>query len=450
MLRFFRAAGVLLSLCVGLSASAQEDTTADISTDQIAATIGTIQITEQELEEAFRSRGARFGPNDTAARDQTRDLVVAEYWVDVNYARLAQRDPTVKPALDEARRQVLFEVYSQSLFDPVPPTEAEIAAFIEANPDLFEDRRVFRMVQFSVAAEGAQALSRVEQHLTALGTLPSDARSGAFADALEADGTPFVQFRFWEESERFPSEILDRLKALQLTGRYYDTRPTEVGLDVIVLIDAEAAPADPANLRDEISNRILQARYQEHRVALAQEIAAPLLGFRPLEEAVGRRALSQDDMILNGALGAAIGFAIGSFLRWIGRARQYQAQARRGSIDEMEISFFRQPFGVSLMAVFGILIALVAGALVILWQILAGGPIEGAAIFAGGLVVVALIAALMGSGKPDSDQAAKRQMARMELRIALSLLLIAGSVGYGYVVAREYVDPTFEFRLLGS
>lgn len=245
------------------------------------AIIGSSVITEDEVARIAAGRPDAFAdlPPD-ARRARIRDTLVAEYLVDYYYGRdtgLLSRP--VLDALDDARRQVLFQFFAQSQFTPPQITQAEIAAFAEENPALFGDRRSFRYARLELSggeadrraemqARAETILARPAPDLAALESLAAEARDAGLDVALDTGWTP---------SEALPPALRDRLAGMARNEARRDTRAAGGSVSVLRLYAAQALPTPPDVLRDRIEQRLVARAYQAHRETLIDQLAQQVL-----------------------------------------------------------------------------------------------------------------------------------------------------------------------------
>lgn len=408
--------------------------------------VGDRLIPQAALEQAIRSRSAGFSADPEEGRRLARDTVLAEYWVDETFGEMAARDPQVRAGLDEARRQVLFEVYAQSLFDRTPPTAAEIDAFIADNAPLFEDRRAYRFLQVQVGTRDMSERALLEDVLERIAGMPRDAWDSALPDLLDESGLDYLQARYWSESERLTPAILTRLQRMEAEDRRQDVQTVDGSQSVLLLLESQPIPIDPAGLREDIANRVLQARYREHRLTLASDIAAPLLTGEGPQRAEAA-PMTEEQAIWMASLGAVIGFALGAALRWYLRARQYFVLARRANIDELDMARLRLPFWVGMLALL-ISTATLAGAGVMLtWQLDSLAQLEPLTVFAGAVVLMSLFSLLFGRRIPDTEPFARRAMFRIEQRVLMSFLIVGILSGYAMLQMQGGTVPSFEINM---
>lgn len=264
----------VLGLLAGVAAAQQ------VADDPVAI-IGSSVITENEVARIASGRPDAYPdlpPEER--RPRIRDTLIAEYLIDYHYGRetglLAQ---PVLDALNDARRQVLFQFYAQSQFTPPEITEADIAEFARKNPALFKDRRGFRYAQV-IVAEG-QAAARADMRARAEAALDRPDPDLAALDALAARARdPGLEVRLdtnWAPSEALPGELRDRLDAMVRTDRRLDIRTRDARVSLLALYEAVALPVRPGALRAQIKQRLVAQAYQAHRATLIDRLAAQVL-----------------------------------------------------------------------------------------------------------------------------------------------------------------------------
>jgi hypothetical protein len=245
------------------------------------AIIGSSVITEDEVARIAAGRPEAYAdlPPD-ARRARIRDMLVAEYLVDYYYGReTGLLSQPVLDALDDARRQVLFQFFAQSQFTPPQITQAEIDAFAEDNPALFGDRRSFRYARLELSggeadrraemqARAETILARPAPDLAALESLAAEARDAGLDVALDTGWTP---------SEALPPALRDRLAGMARNEARLDTRAAGGSVSVLRLYAAQALPTPPDVLRDRIEDRLVARAYQAHRATLIDQLAQQVL-----------------------------------------------------------------------------------------------------------------------------------------------------------------------------
>lgn len=414
---------LVLPLCIalglpGATASAQETP---------VAAIGAYTVTQAELDQAFAGRGRTFAGDLETARENLRNMVIAEHWVDQNYADLVGDAPVVAQALGEARRQVLFNLYAQSSFTPPQPDAADIAAFVDANPEMFGERVIYRFQRLQAAPRSAAQQAHLREVLDARLAGPVDETTmPALTAALAEADIPFTEFRAWAGSEELNQPLRTELEEMVRQGQEVSRGAPENGTTTVILLrDVQPAPADPAALQEAIRGRILQEAFTAHRDSLARTIAEPLLGAAP-EERVDNRPTRGKLGALAG-IGALCGLAMAAFLPWNARVRTHLAKARRDHLDE-DLTALRKPAAVTFLSI--VLFLLVAAAPVFLLQGL-GLPLltlESLGAFFGALVLAFVLGWLVWRGAAETLEASRRALIRAEWRVAvLTGIVVIGS-----------------------
>lgn len=82
-----------------------------------------------------------------------RNLVEQELLVQKALEDKLDRDTNVVQALDAARRQILAEAYmSRKLGTPAEPTDAEVSEYFTQHPELFAQRKIYRLQEIAIKA----------------------------------------------------------------------------------------------------------------------------------------------------------------------------------------------------------------------------------------------------------------------------------------------------------
>lgn len=142
----FRAGSVallatLLTACGG-GKSAQ--------TSQVVAKVDESEITVSQLSEALAARGAE-GATADATRKAVDSLINEQLLVKSAIDNKLDRDPAVVQMLEHTRRQVLARAYVERLVFPRDAiSAAEQIEYYKAHPALFEKRKVFQMMVYTV------------------------------------------------------------------------------------------------------------------------------------------------------------------------------------------------------------------------------------------------------------------------------------------------------------
>ena len=341
-----QGAGTTTDATTGGADTAPPDTTTpDTAPTRPLARIGGATVTPADLETALAGgRGTRPGASAEEIRHEVRDRLVAELWAQQVFGREARQDPALRTTLEDAERQILFQIYAQSQFQASPPTDAEIDAYIAANPAFFADRIEYRLQTFRIlpsrAPGGPLDTADLAALIAPLSTPPvTEEITAALSRALAAAEIPFERQNLWTGGEALPDALRARLEEMRAANRAVHISPGPDLTEIIILFDTRPAPVDPAPLRDQIAARLAEERFETHARALAAEIAAPLLAAASDSSTSGdgtpRPApLSPRLLTAIGALGGALGLLAAAALTWQSKARQLYRLARRDSSDD--------------------------------------------------------------------------------------------------------------------
>jgi EpsD family peptidyl-prolyl cis-trans isomerase len=138
---------------------------------QVVARVGSTEISLLQLDLAMQAERSRAGS------DVNRELIVGklidrELAVQQALARKLDRQPEVLLRLEEMRREILAGAYAEQLAAGLPrPTEQAIRTFYADHPELFAQRRIYRLRQLVIPASSPQ-LPQAKERLVARQPLP--------------------------------------------------------------------------------------------------------------------------------------------------------------------------------------------------------------------------------------------------------------------------------------
>ncbi len=254
-LRPFLLPIVITTLALSLTACEKPGKVAGGAT---VASVGNEKITEAELNFALSKLGKIGAEEAKAARAK-----VLEAWIDQHLAAQAARKagldkaPGVVMAMELATRQILAEAYAESKVKDLPkPLDAEIADYYNKHPELFSQRRLFRIQELDL--EGGSRQSDIETQLKQSASL------GDFVAWLQQQGIHGNSAMVVKASEQIPPPLLARL--LQMKDGQVSLLPGKNGH--IVVQQLQGSQLQPVTLD--------QARSAIERLLLAQKRKAIL------------------------------------------------------------------------------------------------------------------------------------------------------------------------------
>lgn len=222
---------------------------------QVAAKVNGTEITVHQVNFALqRIPNLDKAQSKAASLQVVRNLVDQELLVLKAEADKLDRDPAVVQALDAARQQILAEAYmSRKLGAPVEPTDAEVTAYFNAHPELFTQRKIYRLQEISIKAPKDKQES-IRAQLAASKTL-SDFGAWLKAEKFEVKAGQGVK-----PAEQLPQEILPKLAAMPDGQAMIVNTPD--GMTVVVLAGSQAQPVTLEQAKPAIA-RLLQGQARQ-------------------------------------------------------------------------------------------------------------------------------------------------------------------------------------------
>lgn len=177
---------------------------------ETVATVAGDKITKAELDLAMARLGELSEAQAAEANAKLLQALVDQRLV-VQAAQKAglDKDPAVANAMAQASRQVLAEAYAERTFkDVAQPTEAEIAAYYEAHPELFAQRRIYRVQELDLQVD-ASRVGEVEAQLRGSQSL------GDFVNWVKEQGIVGKTAVAVKPAEQIPAPLLARLAQMK-------------------------------------------------------------------------------------------------------------------------------------------------------------------------------------------------------------------------------------------
>ena len=167
------------------------------------------------------------------------------------------RDPRVVQQIEAARREIIARAYLEKIAEGAPkPTPQEVAAYYEAHPALFKERRVYSLQEVAIEAPADQVEGLKK-------TLSSSKSFVEFINYLKANNIRFAGNEAVRAAEQLPLASVDQFAKMKDGQAIFNVRPN--GAQVINLAASrmqpvsldQATPAIEQFLRNERKRRLL-------------------------------------------------------------------------------------------------------------------------------------------------------------------------------------------------
>lgn len=255
---------VVVALTQGCSDGERPSAETDKQHSEVVARVNGTALTQQQVNHALqRIPNLSEEQTPTASRQVIKNLVDQALLVQKSLDDKLDRDPAVVQALEAARHQILAEAYlSRKLGPPVEPTVAEIEAYYNAHPELFSERKLYRLQEVSVKAPEEQR-EAVRAKLAVSRTLND------FVAWLKAENISAQAGEGVKPAEQLPMEILPRLAQVEKGQAMVVNTPE--GLLVVVVADSQRQPVKLEQAQPAIARMLQQ---QERQKAVSAEVKA--------------------------------------------------------------------------------------------------------------------------------------------------------------------------------
>ena len=189
-----------------------------------------------------------------ASLQVVRNLVDQELLVQKAMSDKLDRDPTVVQALDAARRQVLAEAYMARRVGAVAePTDAEVSDYFNKHPELFSQRKIYRLQEISIKApQDKQEAIRAQ--------LNASKNLNEFAAWLKSQNLPAQAAQGVKPAEQLPLAMVAKLASMPNGQAMIVNTPD--GMTVVVVADSQVQPVTLEQAKPAIS-RLLQAEARQ-------------------------------------------------------------------------------------------------------------------------------------------------------------------------------------------
>jgi len=233
----------------------KEEATGEKAATQVAAKVNGTELTVHQVNYALqRVPNLDKEQSKAASLQVVRNLVDQEVIAQKALTDKLDRDPTVVQALDAARRQILAEAYmSRKLGTPAEPSDAEVMDYFNKHPELFAQRKIYRLQEISIKAPA-------DRHDAIRAQLGASKNLSDFAAWLKAENLPVKAAQGVKPAEQLPLQMLPQLAKMPDGQAMVVNAPD--GLMVVVLADSQVQPVTLEQAKPAIT-RLLQAEARQ-------------------------------------------------------------------------------------------------------------------------------------------------------------------------------------------
>jgi EpsD family peptidyl-prolyl cis-trans isomerase len=231
---------------------------------QVVAQVGDAEVTELQVSQLLERQPAlKADQVDAYSRKMVSGLVDQEIVLQKAGEIKLEREPRVMQNIESMKRELVVRAYLERIADgATKPTEKDVQAYYDANPELFASRRIYTFHEVSMKVSEAQK-KEIEAQLSAL-------KSPAELDSyLKTKGVSANARQSTVAAENVPGTMLKRLATLN-PGQGLIVAAND-GLHVLLLLGTQDSPVGIDQARPVITGFLLKQR-QQH--AVEQELAS--------------------------------------------------------------------------------------------------------------------------------------------------------------------------------
>ncbi|HPO19675.1 MAG TPA: EpsD family peptidyl-prolyl cis-trans isomerase [Rubrivivax sp.] len=228
---------------------------ADVAAAPAAAKVNGEAIPLSQVEQLLQQQRLKPEQADAASRQLLQRLVEQQLAQQKAVELKLDREPRVVQQLEAARREVLARAYFDKVGEAAAkPTAQEVAAFYQANPALFEQRRIYNLQEIDIEA-------RPEQVAALKAQLEQAKNVNALVEYLKANGLRFNAAQAVRSAEQLPTASLGTFAAMKDGQAVLNATPS--GAQLIVLAGSRAQPVTLEQAAPAIEQFLLNARKRE-------------------------------------------------------------------------------------------------------------------------------------------------------------------------------------------
>lgn len=183
----------------------------------VAAKVNGDEITVQQIDQALSRAGNIPDTQQKQAQKQMLErLIDQQLLVQQAVQKKLDRDPRVLALVDAAKRQIFAQAYLEQVVQSAPQTTAQqVKAFYLEHPELFDDRRLYRLKEMAIAVppdlqqQLRDEVARLERQRNKAATMSQLARW------LQSHNVKFQTKLSVQAAEQLPSELVGKIHQMK-------------------------------------------------------------------------------------------------------------------------------------------------------------------------------------------------------------------------------------------
>lgn len=201
-----------------------------------------------------------------AANKVLKNLVDQDLLVQKAVAEKLDQDSGVILALEEARRRILSQAYVEKITANVSkPTEQEVSDYYNQHPELFSERRLYRLQEISIQVT-PDNVEAVKTQLSGTHSLDD------FIQWLKEQKIPARINQTTKAAEQLPTELLPRLA--QMKDGQAMTVKVPNALNILVVAGSQSQPVILDQAKESIERFVTNNKKREAAAAALKDIHA--------------------------------------------------------------------------------------------------------------------------------------------------------------------------------